>query len=150
MYVAELDALTFTETSGAISAIGKTQGKQFYKYELTKQTADATEEGTGSEENGTYFYKQTFKMILNKLAKSVRDEITLLSKNRLCLVWVDKNGNAWCYGRNGGMMLTSHTAKSGVAYGDRNGYELNFEGMEPYAAQSVQAAVIATLTTPGA
>lgn len=149
VYIAALEGLTFTETSGAISAIGKAQGKQFYKYELTKQTAEASEEGTGSEENGTYFYKQTFKLILNRLSKSVRDEITLLSKNRLCMVWIDKNGSAWCYGRTGGMFLVSHTAKSGVAYGDRNGYELNFEGMETYAAQSVQAGVIATLTTPG-
>lgn len=149
VYIAELPGLTFTETSGAISAIGKAQGKQFYKYELTKQTAEATEEGTGSEENGTYFYKQTFRMILNRLAKSVRDEIMLLSKNRLCMVYTDKNGNSWLYGRTGGMMLVSHTAKTGVAYGDRNGYELNFEGMEPEAADSVLTSVIATLTTPG-
>lgn len=149
-YIGEHSAFAFTVAAGVVTAITKDSGKQFFKYEQVKQVSETQEELTASEENGTVFSKQTIKLVINKRQVDIRNEIMLLAQSPLAIIEVDQNGDAWLYGADRGVNLAPSIAKSGRLMGDRNGYELNFEGFEPELAYKVDSALIATLTTPGA
>jgi hypothetical protein len=136
-----------TEASGAISAITKTTGKRFWKYELVKDTSMINQTLTASVQNGTVFYAQELQIVLNKLQTNTRNEILLLAQNSLVAVVKDSNGLYWYLGKTRGIDLTAGTAASGTAQGDRSGFQLTFTGSEPAFAPSVASGIIAGLTT---
>lgn len=149
LYLIELEnVVSFTESSGTLTAITKATGKIFRKYQLVLETANFEEDITGNRQNGTLFYGQKGTIILNKQNVAVRNEILLLATNRLMVVIKDNNLTYRLYGREFGMMLQTGTATTGTAWGDRNGYTLNFTGAELQLAPFVLDAVIATLQTP--
>ncbi len=135
-----------TETAGVITAITLAASKKFWKYELAKESSSFTETITSSVANGTLFYAQELSVILNKLQANYRNEILLLAKNNLVAIAEDKNGTFFMLGKVNGLEITGGTAGSGVATGDRNGYELTFGGQEPQLATPVNGAIIAALT----
>lgn len=150
IYIAELGNVSaITEASGVVTAITKASAKRFWKYSLIRETSNFVETITGSEQNGTLFYAQAAEIIINKQQASVRNEIKLLAKNNLIIVGVDNNGVGRMYGRVYGLMLNAGTIASGTAWGDRNGYTLNFTGNETEPAPEVSAEVIAALETAG-
>lgn len=150
LYLIELENIgSVTESSGTLTAITKVSGKKFRKYQLVLETANFGEDITGNRQNGTLFYPQRGTIIINKQNVAVRNEILLLAKNRLAVVIKDNNLTYRLYGREYGLMLLTGTAETGTAWGDRNGYTLNFAGNELELAPFVTDAVIATLQTPG-
>lgn len=139
-----------TAASGVVSAITKATGAIFRLYQQVKQTSSAEEQVEVSEENGTVFYSQSLKIFLNQLQASVRNEILVLAQQRLVAVVVDRNGNGWLFGQANALVLKSGSkALTGAKMGDRNGYELDFQGFEPSLALQVPASIISTLQTPG-
>lgn len=147
-YLIELENITsYTESSGTLTAITKVSGKVFRKYQLVLDTANFEEDITGNRQNGTLFYPQKGTIIINKQNVSVRNEILLLAKNRLVVVIKDNNLTYRLFGREYGLMLQTGSATTGTAWGDRNGYTLNFAGNELELAPFVLDAVIATLQT---
>lgn len=136
-----------TEASGIVSAITKSAGKVFYKYELVKNTGSLTETITASVENGTTFYAQELSIILNKLQANTRNEILLLAQSTLMVVVQDANDKYWLLGRVAGLDITGGTATTGTATGDRSGYTLTFSGSEKQLAPEVNSSVIAGLTS---
>jgi hypothetical protein len=149
-HIIELSNLSgVTVAAGILTALTKATGKRFWKYSQVKQTSETDEAITANEENGSLFIKQTVKITLNKMQATVRNEIMLLAKNQLVIIAVDQNGLAWVYGLTNGLLMGNSQIKSGKALGDRNGYELVFEGFEPEAAYSVDPTVVAALETPG-
>jgi hypothetical protein len=157
VYIIETDNLaSVTEVSGVVTAITKAQGKRFYKYNLVRETSNATETITASEQNGTLFYAQQVQLIINRRQASVRNEIMLLAKNRITIVVVEnqvvsgtQQNRAWLYGRVNGLLLNAGSSESGTAWGDRNGYTLPFTGNEVELAPEVQYSLLAALETPG-
>lgn len=150
LYLIELENVaSFTESSGTLTAITKVTGKLFRKYQLVLETANFEEDITGNRQNGTLFYAQKATIVLNKQQVSVRNEIMLLATNRLIAVYLDNNGTYRLFGRQFGLMLLTGTATTGTAWGDRNGYTLNFTGAELQLAPFVDPTVISTLQTPG-
>lgn len=149
VYFIELENVTgVTAAAGLVSAIAKANNKRFWKYNLQRSTAEATEEYQDSIENGTSFNKQTLSIVLNKLQASTRNEIALLAQNRLVAVVESQSGRFWLYGMSNGLMREGGKAAMGKAFGDRNGYELTFTGEEVIPAYEVSSAVVATLETP--
>lgn len=147
-YLIELNNVTgMTESSGTITAITKSPGKIFRKYQLVLETAVFDESIVGNRANGTIFYDQKGTIVINKQQVSVRNEMMLLAKNYLLMVIKDNNDTYRLYGRNYGMRLETGSANTGTAWGDRNGYVLNFTGKEPELAPFVLDSVIATLQT---
>lgn len=136
-----------TEASGIVSAITKSAGKVFRKYELVKATGSLTETITASVENGTVFYAQELSIVLNKLQANTRNEILLLAQNTLMVVVQDANDKYWLLGRTQGCDVTGGTAATGTAQGDRNGYTLTITGAEKQLAPEVNSGIIAGLTT---
>ena len=149
-YLIELENIaSYTESSGTLTAITKVTGKVFRKYQLVLETANFEEDIEGNRQNGTLAYAQKGTIIINKQNVAVRNEILLLAKNRLVIVIKDNNQTYRLFGREYGLMLQTGNAATGVAWGDRNGYTLNFTGKELELAPFVTDAVIATLQTPG-
>lgn len=147
-YVIELGNIdSITESSGVVTAITKVAGKIFRKYQLVQETALFEETITGNRQNGTLFYAQRGNVVINKQQVAVRNEILLLAKNDLVFIAKDNNDTYRLYGRLYGLKLLAGSASSGTAWGDRNGYSLEFTGNEPELAPFVDAAVIATLQT---
>ena len=147
-YLIELENISgYTESSGTLTAITKVAGKIFRKYQLVQDTASATEDLTGNLINGTLFYAQKAVIVINKQNVAVRNEILLLAKNRLVMIVVDNNDTYRLYGRLNGLRLQTGQAGSGTAWGDRNGYNLEFAGNERELAPFVASGVLATLQT---
>lgn len=136
---------SYTEAAGVITAITLDAGKFFYKYELVKETSSFTETITASVQNGTIFYAQELTLVLNKLQANTRNEILLLAQNTLVAIAEDKNGKYWLLGKANGLDITGGSAVSGVATGDRSGYELTFSGQEAALAPEVDSDIIAGL-----
>jgi hypothetical protein len=150
LYLIELENISsVTESSGTLTTITKATGKIFRKYQLVQETANFGEDITGNRQNGTLFYPQRGTIVINKQNVAVRNEILLLAKNRLVVVIKDNNLTYRLYGREFGLMVQTGTAETGTAWGDRNGYTLNFTGNELELAPFVAEDVIATLQTPG-
>lgn len=150
VYLIELENIaSFTESSGTLTAITKVTAKVFRKYQLVLETASFDEDITGNRQNGTLYYPQKGVIVINKQNVAVRNEILLLAKNRLVAVVKDNNLTYRLFGREFGLMLQTGSATTGTAWGDRNGYTLNFSGNELELAPFVEESVIATLQTPG-
>ena len=147
LFIEWKNVTAITVTANVVSAITKAAGKTFFKYELAKETSQFTETVTASAQNGTIFYAQSLNIILNKLQTATRNEILLLAQNNLMAIAEDKNGKYWLLGRLNGLDISGGTAQTGTASGDRNGYELTFEGQEKELAIEVGSGIIAGLLT---
>jgi hypothetical protein len=140
------DVASVTVASGLVSAITKSAGKVFYKYQLVRNTASLTENIAGSIENGTVVYNQELVVVINKMNVSMRNEILLLAQNNLMAVVEDQNGRYWLAGRYNGLDLLTGSSSTGTAQTDRNGYTLTFSGGEKELAPEVSSGIIAGLT----
>ena len=115
-----------------------------YRYTMPLGVASVTETITGSTENGTIFYAPSVTVILNKLSKEDQNQIKLLGATKV-VVFAQLNerlatGNDVIIGLgvSNGMSLNAGTIDSGAAFGDRNGYTLTFDGMEPIPFPTVK------------
>jgi|TARA_R110000744_G_scaffold84183_3_gene164811 hypothetical protein len=112
-------------------------GTSLYKYSLPKGTATMTDTIVGSQENGTIYYTPTIQILLNKIKALDQNEIRLLGQTQT-VIFVEMNSvyNSnqhnviVCLGPENWMTLDAGTSSSGTAWGDRNGYDLTFGGME--------------------
>lgn len=148
VYFIEFENVTgITAASGTVSAISRANGGKFYKYNLQRATANWSEAGNDSAENGTSFYVQTLVIILNKMQAATSQEIKLLAQNRLIAIVEDRNGKYWLLGQENGLERNGSTHSSGTAMGDRNGYELTFTSDNVAVANEVNSGIIAGLTT---
>jgi len=150
VYIIETSNISsYTEASGVVTALTKKTGTRFWKYQLIKETSNTEEDITGNEQNGTIFYAQKVNVIINKQTTSVRNEILLLAKNYVSIAVIDNSGVGRIFGVKNGLLLNAGNSNSGTAWGDRNGYTLNFTGNEIALAQTLDASVVTALETPG-
>lgn len=150
IYLMELaNATTVTIASNVVTGITKATSKRFWKYSQVKQTSEWSETENSNEENGTSFWEQDLTIVLQKMQTSVRNEIKLLSQNRLIAVVVDRNSKNWLLGYENGLTTAGVKGGSGKAMGDLNGYTIPFKGFEANPAYEVDDTTLATLETPG-
>tara|TARA_R110000782_G_scaffold129774_1_gene221387 strand:- start:212 stop:766 length:555 start_codon:yes stop_codon:yes gene_type:complete len=133
---ADWDSIAATIASGEVTAIGSAS-TVFYKYELRRETSSFNDDPQTDQAVGGTFYKPSLSIVLNKLDTAKRNEVLLLAKNRLvCIIETAQpddsagDGDFWVMGNESGIDMVASTGTSGTAAGDRNGYELAFEGME--------------------
>jgi hypothetical protein len=149
IYITELaNKNAITASAGAISAFSLTTGKQFWTYDLVKETAEYEQKINTSVEAGTVFYETELKVMLHKTSVATRNELKLIAQNQLMIIILDRNGDYWLMGESNGADLVPSTSKSGKAMGDFNGYELVFNAKESDLMQTVASGLIATLTAP--
>jgi hypothetical protein len=130
--------IVVTEAAGVVSAItvGGTAitalSVEMFLFDQVRQTANMTETGTFSDENGTVFFSNVANLIFNKLEATKLQQLKLLAQNSKLLVIVkDNNGKFWMVGNDRGAVATSSTAESGTAFGDRNGFSIEMTGLAP-------------------
>lgn len=147
LFIANGPVESITETAGVVSAI--TVGgsalvpADFFTFETPRQTSSLTETATPSQENGTVTYDQALTMIFNKLEAEKRNQLLLMAESTsMVVVAKDNNGKYWSIGLERGAYMTSGTATSGVAYADRNGYEVVISGMEKYPIYEVSSTIV--------
>ena len=136
-FTAPLTTVGIVQANGEISDIEMGTSTGLYRYTTPLGVASLSETITGSKENGTIFYTPTVTVILNRLTKEDQNQIKLLSQTKL-VIFCELNATL-ANGHNvivglgvtNGMELNAGTIDSGAAFGDRNGYTLTFDGMEP-------------------
>jgi len=132
-----ISTVGIVQASGEISDIEMGSGTGLYRYTMPLGAASVTETITGSTENGTIFYTPTVNVVLNKLTKEDQNEIKLLGQTKVVIfAQLNErlaNGHDVIIGLGvtNGMALNAGSMDSGAAWGDRNGYTLTFDGLEP-------------------
>jgi len=149
LYDASGNSRVTTDSSGTVTALTKTSGKRFYKFEVPRGTANTGNGITSSIENGTFFFTHTVQFPINDRSASTRNIVTTLAKNRLTFVTKEGDGTYRMFGKEFGLQLETTEAGSGTALADRNGYLLTFSSQEREDFLIVPANIAATLETPG-
>lgn len=150
VYIAEFGNISnIVDASGLVTGLTKATGKKFYKFEVPQSTASSSDNGTGSIENGSVFFSHEVKLPLNKRDATTRNLILTLFKNRVIIVTLEKTGKYMIFGKDNGMWLNASTGGSGVASGDRAGYEVTFTAEEKEPAMEVNSTVGLALETAG-
>ena len=138
-----------TEVSGLVTGLTKVTGKRFYKFEVPRAVANTSSAGTGSEENGSFFYTHQVVFPLNKRDSTTANIVRTLAKNKLMAVTLDMDGVYRMYGKGNGLYIATTESGSGTAAGDRNGYNITITGIEPDDFLQVSSAVGLALETAG-
>ena len=135
-FTAPIQTTGIVQANGEISDI-EMGSKVLYRYTTPLGVASVTETIVGSTENGTIFYTPSVNIILNRLTKEDQNQIKLLGATKV-VIFAQlneqlSNGHDVIIGLGvtNGMNLNAGTMDSGAAFGDRNGYTLTFDGMEP-------------------
>lgn len=134
-----------TNASGTVTAMSLTGGKNFFKYELPKETATFEPEVVVNDVNGTVYHTAKLAIQLRKLEIYKRNEIKLLAQNRLLIIVLDRNGVYWLLGNNNGCDLTSAKGTAGQKMGDFNGWNLEFMATEEDAPLILSTGVTTSL-----
>ena len=120
----EIDTIDFNNTS-------------IYRYAMPLGVSSVADTIVGSRENGTYYQTPSVNIILNKLTKEDQNQIKLLAQSRVRIFaqlnqqLTDGNDVIIALGMSNGLELNAGTMDSGASFGDRSGYSLTFDGMEP-------------------
>ena len=134
------------QSAGEITDVNMTAGAKLYRYTMPLGSASVTETITGSTENGTIFYTPTVNIVLNKISKADQNEIKLLGMNKV-VIFAELNQRVSSsslhnvligLGVTNGMSLNAGSIDTGAAFGDRNGYTLTFDGLEPIPFPTLQ------------
>ena len=136
-FTAPLTTVGIVQANGEISDIEMGTSTGLYRYTTPLGVARLSETITGSKENGTIFYTPTVTVILNRHTKEDQNQIKLLGQTKL-VIFAELNATL-ANGHNvivglgvtNGMELNAGTIDSGASFGDRSGYTLTFDGLEP-------------------
>jgi hypothetical protein len=147
IYLVEFNSAdTVTKSSGEVSAHTLTLSREYFKYELEKETATSTWRAIPSTENGTTFYEADLSVRLHKLSTAKRNELKLLAQARLRCIVRDTEDNYWMYGADYGMQLQQSEVNFGQAFTDFKGSVLNFLHKETDLPMKVQSSVVTSLS----
>ena len=147
IFIANGPVQSITESAGTITAItvggAALTPSDFFVFETPRQTSSLTETTTVSQENGTLFFDQQLTMVFNRLEASKRDQLLLMAQSTsMVIVAKDGNGKYWSVGVEKGAFMVSGSATSGVAYGDRSGYEIVLGGLEASPIFEVSSTIV--------
>lgn len=147
IFIANGPVSSIAEAAGVITAINVGGSPlvpaDFFVFETPRQTSSLTETITPTQENGTVTYDQQLTMVFNKMSAAKRNQLLLMAEaTSMVAVAKDANGKYWSIGIERGAYMTSGTSVSGVAYADRNGYELVIGGMEKAPMYEVTGTIV--------
>ena len=121
------DIISINETSGStgmISGFTLEAGSAFVTYKLRKNTGSLVNTYNISEENGTTFVRSELTLVFHKMDTSKRLEISALAIGNMAMIVKDSNGKYWFLGKDEPVTMASGTSQTGVAKGDKNGYDV--------------------------
>ena len=112
-----------------------------YKYEL-KGANQFDQNINASRENGTTYFEQVLGIVLKKQDSTTSKEVKMMAYGRPQIVIHYRNGDAVLAGETEGCEVTGGSFVSGSAFGDLNGYNLTFTGMEAVYARHLMGATV--------
>jgi YD repeat-containing protein len=122
------------QITGATAAAGTI----FYGFDLKRGTSSLTQNIQKSFENGTIYFDQELLAVMYKYDAAKRLILQNLSqKDNLQIIGIDQNDTQYMLGQVRGMYTSAGAATSGLALGDRNGFEITFLGQEPVPARVI-------------
>jgi len=134
-FTAPIETVGLVVSSGEVTDI-EMASNILYRYAVPMGVASALDTVVGSRENGTIYYTPTVEVVFNRLTKEDQNEIKLLGATKT-VVFCQLNQQLAnghdviiAMGVVNGMEMNAGTVTSGAAWGDRNGYNLSFDGME--------------------
>lgn len=136
-YLTPIETAGIIQSGGTVSDIQMEAGSVIYRYAMPLGAASVSEAITGSTENGTIFYTPTVNLVMNKLTAADQNEIKLLGQTKVVIfaqlneTLANDHNTIICLGASNGMALNAGSMDTGAAWGDRNGYTLTFDGLEP-------------------
>jgi hypothetical protein len=143
VYITEWsNVASITETSGVVTSISMNSGKKFFTFQLEKENGAFDETEQNSVENGSLFYEGVLSFTTKKMTAAARNAFNILAKNRLMIIFKDRNGAYWLLGRYGAAdKIGENKSSTGKAFGDLNGYTLTFTTKEKEPAFSFTGTV---------
>jgi len=133
------------DSSGVVTAIASGSRNTWYTYELEKETTSVNVTGQYNPQNGTTWYQQEIKLIMNKLSARLFYEFDQMAKARILVAIRDFNDVYMLFGLDFGCDVTAATMGSGTGRGDRSGYEVTLMGKEKRLTPTITAAIWNTL-----
>jgi len=110
----------------------------FYGFELKRGTSSLTQNIQKSFENGTIYFDQELVAVMFKYDADKRLILqNLTQKDNLQIIAIDQNDTQYMLGQVRGMYTSAGAATTGLALGDRNGFEITFLGQEPVPARVI-------------
>ena len=113
------------------------QNSSIYRYTVPRGSTTVDETITGNTDAGTIFYTPTVSMVLNKITEQMQEQMKLLGSTQVRIfaqlneeVTPGANDVIIALGMVNGMSMNAGTGDAGAAFGDRNGYTLNWDGLE--------------------
>lgn len=110
---------------------GVTGSGTLYNFQLKRNTSSVTQTVTKNFTNGTVYFAQALKAVFYKYDQDKRNQVKFLSQNdAVKIIAEDQNGVYTFLGEVNGLYLSGGSAATGTAFGDRNGFELDWTGEE--------------------
>lgn len=140
---------TLTTSGGTVTAWTLETGKQFFRYDMRKETGSFTQTTTINDANGSVYYAPSVVFQLPRLQVNTLQELALLAQNDVVVIVLDNNGGYWAVGTDKGLQMTTGSDEAGSKFGDFAGSKVTIaNGGEQYTMLSVPSALIAALITP--
>ena len=136
-YLTPIETAGIVQSAGTVTDINMEAASVIYRYAMPLGAASVSEAITGSTENGTIFYTPTVNVVLNKLTAADQNEIKLFGQTKVVIfaqlneTLLNDHNTIICLGASNGMALNAGSMDTGAGWGDRNGYTLTFDGLEP-------------------
>jgi len=147
VYLSNFDNITsYAETAGTMTAITQVALSNFFLYNLEKENGSFLEKQEGNLETGSNMYSGELSFTVKKLSAALVQELKLVALSRLWIIIKDNNDNYFSFGAEFGADMLSSEAGTGKAFGDLNGFTLNFTSKEKNPMVLIPQAVIDTLT----
>lgn len=121
---------TIIETNNQITSILPTSA--WHEYEFRKQTGSVEITPNKDDANGTLYYQAVISLVFSKWDTPKRLEVEALGLGDLAIIIEDNNGHYWYFGIDNYVSMSGGSASTGTAFGDLNGYTLEFEYVGKY------------------
>ena len=123
---------------GSITGITASTGTTLFTFEVKRNTSSLTQTITKNYEQGSIYFDQDLKGVFYKYDQQKRNEVKILSQNdKLQIIAEDQNGVLYLLGQENGMYLSGGSAATGQNFGDKNGFDLEWKGMEKTPANVI-------------
>lgn len=139
--------VSYTETSGTVSAITMASASYFYEFQFNRNSATFTENLLKSVEAGSALFEQTVTVTIPRREVTKRNTLALLTQRDLAVVVKDSNGLYWYLGASEGMYESEQTSTSGTNKADGSNYVITLKGFELNQAPAVTGSVITALVS---
>lgn len=142
----EVTGYTYNAT-GAITGATSTTGTTLFGFELKRNTSSYVQTTTKNYENGSVFFEQVLTAVLFKYDQEKRNQLKVLGQNdNLQIIVIDQNDVQYLMGQINFSYLSGGSASTGLALGDRNGFELIFTAQEQEPSRVITGALASVFT----